>query len=210
MGPTSDLFRDDLSAASGIVKVADSRLFIVAGSAFCLIVCRFDNEWATQALNFNSNTGKKCTFPGKFPDDAQARCTAPFDIELANRRDTGPMLQLLAWNTNSRTELTKRIVTTQGPYGYGGGVLWKVNLCGKRSQCRRDQWSYFQMFATSYFRLTSLGLPKGWVGNTFSGSNGANSASGATDDTPQQRNDRMTDWDRAYKFIGHWWDRWRN
>eukprot|EP00878_Enallax_costatus_P001391 GHUV01001541.1.p1 GENE.GHUV01001541.1~~GHUV01001541.1.p1 ORF type:complete len:451 (+),score=28.61 GHUV01001541.1:196-1548(+) len=170
----------------------------------------FDNNWASEVLNANKNTDNVCTFPGKFPDDAQARCTAPFDLELAGRQDTGPMMDLLAGNTNSRTELTKRIVQTQGPYGYGGGPLWRVNLCGKRAPCRRDQFSYFHMFATSYFRLTSLGLPKGWDGYKFSGSVSTNNGNGASDDTPQQRNDRMTAWDRAYTFIGQWWDRWRN
>jgi hypothetical protein len=48
-------------------------------------------------------------------------------------------------------------------------LLWKVNLCTPAScDDLMGQWAFSQLFATAYYKMTSLGLPEDWIGHSRS------------------------------------------
>jgi hypothetical protein len=85
------------------------------------------------------------------------------DVKLLTTRQTFNQLYLLSQNIPNPAQLTTAVAQFAGLDGYASGIFWGVNSCGP-GDCDPSQWSFHHMFATSYYRLTSLGLSKDWRG----------------------------------------------
>lgn len=46
-------------------------------------------------------------------------------------------------------------------------ILWMHSYLAGQQVCSDDQWSFFSLSSSSWFRLTSLGLPSTWVGHKY-------------------------------------------
>lgn len=146
---------------------------------------RFDSEWATELLSLVKSDGTidqstLCKTPSTTPPvqpsvseptqtsaatPPQATCTVPADLGLLGCGATKDALKLLTSHLTTRSQLTKAIGHCKALVGFRG-LLWKVNLCGD-SECNTSQYAFHQLFATAYYRLTSLGLSKSWPGNSW-------------------------------------------
>jgi hypothetical protein len=107
------------------------------------------------------------------------------DVKLLTTRQTFNQLYLLSQNIPNPAQLAAAVAQFAGLDGYANGILWGVNLCGL-GDCDPSQWSFHHLFATSYYRLTSLGLPKEWRGHlpAYTGAAGAGLAAAAFDALP--------------------------
>lgn len=123
---------------------------------------KLDTAWASELLAWNKRSPPACAFGEKNAALApRPQCKPPMDTLLLSVPKTRAFVQLTTSRVNSRRELLQAVdeLADATQLTGWGGLLWSTNLCTEET-CSERQWAFNNLYASSYFRMSDLGVER--------------------------------------------------